>query len=458
MSRPRLWVSATTKTGKSGKTFADDVLRIEISGPRQDHLALVDFPGLFHSSSATQSEADKTAVFGLVQSFIKRARCIILAVVSAMNDANNQAVLQMVRKHDPTGMRTLGIITKPDTLAKGSPSETDYIALASNIDVKFDLGWHVVRNRSWEERNATSAERDRNEERFFSQCTWQSPADSNKGIKNLRVRLSNILHDHILHELPDLLKDVTTDLENPERKPTALDQPRAALSQQRLCLVDASRTFETLAGAAIRGGYDSDTFFEDNDQEDDFQKRLCAVVPSILEAFRRTMCLRGHKIKMIDRAPASANKPSTPKSTKSGDKNALSISSVDFTFTNSNTCDAQPVQFEAPSKPSSIVQGQLRLSRNISSGPQQSDGPPPAEKIMSTGPQGLSSFKPRSRRYCPQGIWSELPTWISVIFSQPKRRTFSSSGMSYEIHSHHWGRPSSQSTRISTKTELESCS
>jgi hypothetical protein len=139
---------------KDGENFSYDVLRIEISGPTQDHLTLVDLPGLFHSSSTTQSNADKDAVFDMVASYIERAHSIILAVVSAKNDLNNQAVLDFAREHDPEGARTLGIITKPDTLARDSPSETAYIDLARNEDVKLALGWHVLRNRSWEERDS----------------------------------------------------------------------------------------------------------------------------------------------------------------------------------------------------------------------------------------------------------------------------------------------------------------
>lgn len=33
------------------KRFADDILRIELSGPTHSHLSVVDVPGLFHSRS-----------------------------------------------------------------------------------------------------------------------------------------------------------------------------------------------------------------------------------------------------------------------------------------------------------------------------------------------------------------------------------------------------------------------
>lgn len=31
------------------KRFSDDILKIELSGPRHNHLSVVDVPGLFHS-------------------------------------------------------------------------------------------------------------------------------------------------------------------------------------------------------------------------------------------------------------------------------------------------------------------------------------------------------------------------------------------------------------------------
>ena len=33
------------------KTFADDVLRIEICGPDQEHLSVIDVPGIFKKST-----------------------------------------------------------------------------------------------------------------------------------------------------------------------------------------------------------------------------------------------------------------------------------------------------------------------------------------------------------------------------------------------------------------------
>ena len=60
---------------------------------------------------------------------MKEPRSIILAVVSAKNDYANQIVLKLARAADKKGNRTLGVITKPDTLSAGSETEAMYVSL-----------------------------------------------------------------------------------------------------------------------------------------------------------------------------------------------------------------------------------------------------------------------------------------------------------------------------------------
>ena len=60
-------------------------------------------------------------------------------MVSAKNDYINQIVLKLARVADKKGNRTLGVITKPDTLIAGSESKALYVSLARNQDVEFRL-------------------------------------------------------------------------------------------------------------------------------------------------------------------------------------------------------------------------------------------------------------------------------------------------------------------------------
>lgn len=119
------------------RAFSEDILRVEVSGPAHPQLIVVDLPGLIHSENKKQSALDVRLVHRLVECYMKSERSIILAVVSAMNEFANQIVLRKARDVDTDGKRTIGIITKPDTLRVGTTLEREFLALARNEDVKF---------------------------------------------------------------------------------------------------------------------------------------------------------------------------------------------------------------------------------------------------------------------------------------------------------------------------------
>jgi GTP-binding protein EngB required for normal cell division len=122
------------------KRFSSDILRVELSGPSQPHLTMVDLPGLFRAANSEQSLDDSKTVEQMVIGHMKRPRSTILAVVSAKSDFALQEVTEYTRELDPKGVRSLGLITKPDTLDAGSKSEAAYFKLAQNKDVVFRLG------------------------------------------------------------------------------------------------------------------------------------------------------------------------------------------------------------------------------------------------------------------------------------------------------------------------------
>jgi hypothetical protein len=57
--------------------------------------------------------------------------------------------LDLARKWDPTGTRTLGVITKIDIMDRG----TDAAKMISNQEIKLNLGYIGIKNRSQEDIN-----------------------------------------------------------------------------------------------------------------------------------------------------------------------------------------------------------------------------------------------------------------------------------------------------------------
>ena len=118
-------------------TFSDDVLNIEICGPQQHYLSVIDVPGIFkNTKEGMTTVADVEIVRNIVNRYMKDPRSIILAVVPANVDIATQEILKMAGKSDIEGERTLVILTKPDLvdnraetriidLVEGTSSVTD---------------------------------------------------------------------------------------------------------------------------------------------------------------------------------------------------------------------------------------------------------------------------------------------------------------------------------------------
>ncbi|KAE8337174.1 hypothetical protein BDV24DRAFT_177911 [Aspergillus arachidicola] len=276
-----------------GKAFSSDLLRVEVSGPDRPHLTIVDLPGLIHSETKLQSAADVALVQDVVQSYMKEPRSIILAVVSAKNDFANQIVLRLARQADPAGHRTLGVITKPDTLVEGSESERQFVLLAKNEEVTFRLGWHVLKNMDTEKGNYNLSVRGQEEAEFFSRGIWEDLPRSHVGIDTLRQRLSKLLFGQIAAELPSLIDEIQYKMNLCVKGLENLGEPRATLKEQRSYLLYISQCFQTLVRSGLDGSYNS-SFFESAHSENGYHKRMRAVIQNLNEDFAQHINENGH--------------------------------------------------------------------------------------------------------------------------------------------------------------------
>ncbi|ETN36988.1 uncharacterized protein HMPREF1541_07976 [Cyphellophora europaea CBS 101466] len=288
----------------SKRAFAQDVLSIEIEGPHRPHLTLVDVPGLIQTDTKGVTKHDLDMVRKITDSYIEQPRTICLAVVSGANDYANQGILTRVREVDPEGERTLGIITKPDQLPPGSGSEAAFLSLARNEDIFFKLGWHVVKNRKFEESHYSLRERHASEDSYFRSSNFKElPADS-RGVDALRSRLSRLLFDHVKRELPSLRKDLQVALSETISQLDSLGSQRVTSQECRHYLTDLSLTCMGITSDAIRGHYEGDFFVVvgEDDFEVDFEvdsssclRRLRAVIQLANNQFATRLRTEGAK-------------------------------------------------------------------------------------------------------------------------------------------------------------------
>ena len=281
------------------RKFYDDILRIELTGPNQPHLTMVDLPGLFRAGNKEQSDTDVDTVRSMVEKYMARPRSIILAVVSAKNEYVLQEVTSMAKHADPKGLRTMGLITKPDTLDVGSDSEGYWVSLAQNTEVELRLGWHVLRNRNFEQRGSTSAQRDAAEEDFFSRGIWTGVNPEHCGVEALRIRLSSVLKDQILSQLPSLVQDVENGIHVCTEKLDRLGPVRETPQEQLRYLLHLSEDYTSLTQQAVDGTY-TDCFFGMRKKHEGYPRRLRAVVQNRLLEFKQDMFLNGQSRRITD--------------------------------------------------------------------------------------------------------------------------------------------------------------
>lgn len=151
-------------------TFSNSVLRLEICGPQENHLSVIDVPGIFkNTTSGRTTKNDILLVRNMVLQYMKNRRSVMLTVVPENVDIATQEIIEMAKELDPEGERTLRILTKPDLVDKGAEARViDLIEGQANSH----LGWVLVRNLGQQELVDGNNDRDTMERLFLQNEPW----------------------------------------------------------------------------------------------------------------------------------------------------------------------------------------------------------------------------------------------------------------------------------------------
>jgi Dynamin family len=139
-------------------------------------------------SSSGVVKDDNKNFLEMARSYLGMPRTVILTIVHARSDIDNQQILPIIEEKDPKGDRTIGVITKLDQI--DNDDRAQFSLLARNEKDRLKRGRHVVRNRgSGEERSFDQA---KTEAEVFQDEPWKGLLPSQLGIENLRTRLSKV--------------------------------------------------------------------------------------------------------------------------------------------------------------------------------------------------------------------------------------------------------------------------
>lgn len=172
------------------------------------NLTMVDLPGLTKIPIGDQPSDIERQTQNLILEFVSKPNCIILAVSPANVDLVNSESLKLARQVDPTGKRTVGILTKLDLMDQG----TNALDILKGNVYPLKLGFIGIVNRLQQdisENKSLTAALDAEQQFFASHPAYRTIA-SHCGTKHLAYTLNRILMGHIRERLPDIKAKLNT--------------------------------------------------------------------------------------------------------------------------------------------------------------------------------------------------------------------------------------------------------
>uniref|UniRef100_A0A8C3L7E5 Uncharacterized protein n=3 Tax=Chrysolophus TaxID=9087 RepID=A0A8C3L7E5_CHRPC len=192
-----------TVTGTDGN-ISEELISLEIWSPDVPDLTLIDLPGIARVATGNQPQVNGQKIKMLLKKYIGCKETIILVVVPCNVDIATTEALQMAQEMDPTGKRTLGILTKPDLVDEGT--EEAVLKIMRNEVIPLRKGYMIVKCHGQQDinDNLSLASAIQQERQFFeTHKHFSILLDENKAtIPHLANKLTNELVGRIIKTLP----------------------------------------------------------------------------------------------------------------------------------------------------------------------------------------------------------------------------------------------------------------
>lgn len=198
----------TARIAGQNKGISRLPINLKIYSTRVLNLTLVDLPGLTKIPIGDQPTDIEKQTRNLILEYVSKPNCIILAVSPANVDLVNSESLKLARQVDPTGKRTVGVLSKLDLMDQG----TNALDILKGNVYPLKLGFIGVVNRSQQDIQESKSLDDslQAEQRFFVNHPAYRSIASKCGTRYLTVTLNKILMNHIRERLPDIKAKLNT--------------------------------------------------------------------------------------------------------------------------------------------------------------------------------------------------------------------------------------------------------
>ncbi|XP_040278993.1 interferon-induced GTP-binding protein Mx3-like isoform X2 [Bufo bufo] len=203
-----------------GNGVSEELITLEVESPNVPDLTLLDLPGITRVALPNQPQDIGQQIKNMITKYIKKQETINLAVVPSNMDIATTEALEMARAVDPMGERTLGILTKPDLVDKGS--EQDVVSVVRNLVYPLKKGYMIVKCRGQSEiyNNISLETALQNEKAFFKNHEHFGVLleDGHATISLLAEKLTVELVDHISRTIPNLEGQIKQKLHEAQKR------------------------------------------------------------------------------------------------------------------------------------------------------------------------------------------------------------------------------------------------
>ncbi|KAM6224044.1 interferon-induced GTP-binding protein Mx1 [Rhynchocyon petersi] len=190
--------------------ISQELITLEVSSPDVPDLTLIDLPGITRVAVGNQPADIGRQIKMLIRKYILRQETINLVVVPSNVDIATTEALSMAQEVDPNGDRTIGILTKPDLVDKGT--EDKVVDVVQNLIYHLKKGYMIVKCRGQQDihnkmslAEALQKERDFFEEHEYFRVLLE---DGKATVPYLAERLTAELISHICKTLPHLEQQI----------------------------------------------------------------------------------------------------------------------------------------------------------------------------------------------------------------------------------------------------------
>ncbi|KAM6224043.1 interferon-induced GTP-binding protein Mx2 [Rhynchocyon petersi] len=187
-----------------GVGISHELINLEITSPDVPDLTLIDLPGITRVAVGNQPQDIGQQIKSLIKKYIQRQQTINLVVVPCNVDIVTTEALSMAKEVDPDGDRTIGILTKPDLVDKGT--EKSILNVMQNLTYQLKKGYMIVKCRGQQEISSklSLAEALEKERDFFQTHPYFRVLleDRKATVPHLAEKLSTELIMHIKKSLP----------------------------------------------------------------------------------------------------------------------------------------------------------------------------------------------------------------------------------------------------------------